>query len=110
MQQPPLTNPPPTLQIGPPIEQVGTPLSVKELTALLIKHYGIHEGNYDLLIEFQIGMGAFGPTPDMQAPGAMIGISKMGLVKAPQVSVLTVDAALVNPPEKQRRTRKSKAS
>jgi hypothetical protein len=109
MQQP-ITNAPPTLQVGGPIEPVGTPLSVKELTALLIKHYGIHVGNYDLLIEFQIGMGAFGPTPEMQAPGAMIGISKMGLVKAPQVSALTVDAALVNPPEKPRRTTKAKAS
>lgn len=109
MQQP-ITNPPPALHVGGPIEQVGTPLSVKDLTALLIKHYGIHDGNYDLLIEFQIGMGAFGPTPEMQAPGAMIGISKMGLVKAPQVSALTVDAALVNPPEKQRRSTKAKTS
>lgn len=99
------TNPPP-FQIGIGPLPVGDPLSVKDLTALLIKHYGLHEGNFDLLIEFQIGMGAFGPTPDMQAPGAMIGVSKMGLARSAQIGPLSVDAAVVNPPPKSRMTKK----
>lgn len=77
-----------------PIE---SPLSMRELTVLLIKHYGIHEGTYDLLVEFQIGMGAVGPDPTSLTPGAMIGVSKVGLVLAKENGQSSVDAALVNP-------------
>lgn len=77
-----------------PIE---SPLSMRELTILLIKHYGIHEGSYDLLVEFQIGMGAVGPDPASLTPGAMIGVSKVGLVQAKENGQSSVDAGLVNP-------------
>lgn len=76
---------------------VADPLSLKDLTTLLIKHYGVHEGHFDLLIEFQIGMGSFGPTPEMLAPGAAVSISKIGLAKSVQIGDKSVDAAVVNP-------------
>lgn len=76
---------------------VEAPLSMRDLTAVLIKHYGIHEGRYDLLVEFQIGMGAVGPDPASATPGAMIGVSRVGLMPAKGNGPTSVDAALVNP-------------
>ena len=73
------------------------PLSMRELTILLIKHYGIHQGSYDLLVEFQIGMGAVGPDPASLTPGAMIGVSKVGLMLAKEIGPASVDAEFVNP-------------
>ena len=80
---------------------VKTPLSLNELTEVLIKYYGLHEGCYDLLVEFQIGSGAVGPDPDVRIPGLRFGVSKVGLVKSKKAGgSTTVDAALVNPIEK----------
>lgn len=84
---------------------VGDPLSINELTSVLIKHYGLNEGHYDLLIEFQIAMGSVGPDPASLSPGAMIGISKLGLVKSPVVGPSSVDAAVVNPAKQTRKKR-----
>lgn len=79
------------------------PISIKDLTEVLVKHYGIHEGQYDLLVEFQIGTGAAGPTPDRVVPSAMIGIAGVGLVNSPRPGPNTIDAAEVNPKGKPRK-------
>lgn len=81
---------------------VDAPLSMRDLTTVLIKHYKINEGRFDLLIEFHIGMGAVGPTPDAMVPGAMIGVSKIGLMPSKATGPTTVDAAIVNPAKKSR--------
>ena len=76
------------------------PLSLRELTETLIKHYGVKEGKYDLLFEFQVGIGSIGLSTDSQLPGAMIGISKVGLIASTTDGVTTVDASMVNPAKK----------
>lgn len=81
---------------------VVAPLSVGELAAVLVKHYGLHEGQYDLQIEFQIGTGAVGPDPRSLLPGALIGLSRVGLVLSQATGPTTVDAARVNPRRKMR--------
>ena len=81
-----------------PLLPVAPSLSMRDLTSVLIKHYGLHEGCYDVLIEFQIGVGAVGPDPASLTPGAMIGVSKVGLVLAKENGQSSVDAGLVNPP------------
>ena len=81
----------------------GTPLSMKEVAELLVKHYGLREGLFDLLLEYQFAFGNFGPTPSQVTPGAMIGLAKLGLARATQVGPLTVDAAEVNPAPKTRK-------
>jgi hypothetical protein len=74
------------------------PISLKEIGALLVKRYGLHEGLWDVNVEIQVGVGQFGMPPDLVAmPGAMFRISKIGLTKAPQVGPLTVNAAEINP-------------
>lgn len=78
-----------------------------ELTTLLIKHHDYHEGLFDLLIEFQIGVGAVPTTPP--APGAVIAVSRIGLSVAKNKGPTTVNAAEVNPlrPAKPKRIKKS---
>lgn len=81
-------------------------LSLSDLTKLLVKHYDIHEGLFDLSIEFQIGIGAVGPSPDAIVPGAMIGVQRVGLIPSTVVGPSTIDAAAVNPAKKTRKKKK----
>jgi hypothetical protein len=82
---------------------VESPLNMKELTALLIKHYGIREGMFDLMVEYQLGTGAVGPDNEHLLPGLMIGIAKVGLMPSTKANSLTVDAFDVNPSPKTRK-------
>lgn len=76
---------------------VGSPISMRELTTILIKHYGLHTGRYDLLVEYQIGVGPVGPDPASLVPGVMFGFGRVGLLAANGDAPTSVDAALVNP-------------
>lgn len=82
---------------------VEAPLSMRDLAGVLVKHYDLHEGHFDLLVEFQIGMGAVGPDPSALTPGAMIGVSRIGLMPSRADGPTTVDAAIVNPAKKSRK-------
>ena len=82
---------------------VKEPLSLRDLTGVLINYYGIHEGHFELLVEFQFGLGAVGPDPAALIPGAMIGVSRIGLVPSKADGPTTVDAAIVNPVKKSRK-------
>lgn len=84
--------------VGEKPQPVAAPLSLKEVAELLVKHYGFIEGKFDLMVEYQIGGGLIGPTPDQRVPGMMVGVSRLGLTKSVQSGgPLTVDAAVVNP-------------
>jgi hypothetical protein len=76
---------------------------MQQLGPLLVKHYGLSEGLFDLMIEYQFGVGAVGPDKDRLVPGVMIGVAQIGLVPAREIGPNTVDAAKVNPPPKRRR-------
>lgn len=80
-----------------PTPLVNTPLDMKELATFLLKHYGIHKGKYNLYLEFNIGVGTVGPTPEQQTPGAMIGVSRIGLTEAINEGPTTINAEDVNP-------------
>lgn len=84
-----------------------TLFDIKDVVALLVKHEGIHEGLFDPSIEFNIGIGNFGPAPTQVFPGAIIGVSKFGIQPAPIVGPHTVDAAKVNPAPTSRKKGKS---
>lgn len=83
--------------------------TLRELAEILIRHQGIHNGNYELSINFQIAVGAVGPTESTVLPGAMIGVSGLGLVPAMAPGPNAVDAAIANPLPKKKATR-AKAS
>jgi hypothetical protein len=67
--------------------------SLRELTEILVRHQNINEGFYNLSFEFQISVGAVGPTPETLCPGAMIGVSRIGIVRSDKQNIHTVDAA-----------------
>lgn len=71
------------------------PLGLRELTEILIKHYGLSEGQFDLLVNFQVGAGIFGPTPQQSGPGLAVSVSQIGLAPAQNPNDLSVDAAKV---------------
>lgn len=73
------------------------PLSLPEIAALLVKHFGYNEGLWDLTLEFQLAVGQVGPTPDKALPGAMLAVSRIGLIRAVMKSPSTVDASEINP-------------
>lgn len=80
-------------------------LSLVEMTEILIKHRGLHEGLYNLSVQFQLSFGAVGPSPEMLLPGAMMGVSGIGLSRtdADKKNPQTVNAEEVNPPPKTKR-------
>lgn len=76
----------------------------KEVTTALIKHQNIHEGNWQIYIEFGIS-GANIPTllpgkgQELQlCPAAIVPINKIGLMKVDGETPLSLDASKVNPP------------
>ena len=85
------------------------PMTIKEVIAVLIRHHGFHEGKFDLFMEYQFGVGAFGPTQESVAPGVVVGLTKLGLTQSHQPGPLTVDAAEVNPKSPQRPSRARKS-
>lgn len=79
---------------SPPLKE---PLSLHEVTKLLVKHFGYHEGLWDLSLEFQLAVGSVGPSPDKVLPGAMLAVSRIGLNRAEIIGPATVDASKVDP-------------
>lgn len=69
------------------------PLTLRELAEVLVKHYGHTEGLFDVSIEFQLGIGSIGPTPAETLPGALVGVSRVGLARSDKAGPHTVDAA-----------------
>lgn len=72
-------------------------LSIREITELLVRHHGLHEGIYDLMTQFHIGSGGVGPAPGELLPGLMIGLARIGLMKVPVAGPNSVDASQSNP-------------
>lgn len=91
------------------------PISLRELAILLIKEHGIHEGHYELTVEFLFSAGPIGPDSTALVPGVMIGFSKVGLTRSTATnSPSSVDAALVNPAKaaktQKKRSRETKSN
>jgi hypothetical protein len=84
-------------------------MTLKELTVLLIKHFGHHEGLYDLAVHIRIGTGAIGLGNEIPLPGAVFGVAGVGLKRVEKLGVNTLNAEDVNPaPEPRKKTARSK--
>lgn len=69
----------------------------KEVTEALIKFQGIHEGLWQIYIEFGIKAGNFIFGAKDVSPAAIVPIQKIGLMKVEKETPLAVDASVVNP-------------
>lgn len=85
----------------------------KEVATQLVKQRGIHEGLWALYFEFGITGANLGfetldgefpltkeGLPEHVLPTAIVSINKIGLAKAPYLTSIAVDAAIVNPKPK----------
>lgn len=76
-------------------------LTHKEVTLALIKHQKLHEGIWQLYVEFGISAANI-PTADKNqelrlCPAAIVPINKIGLMKVDEETPLALDASKVNP-------------
>jgi hypothetical protein len=82
---PQLTDPATLAAVGTAVgESPAEPLSLRELGELLVRHYEISEGIYELTVEFQLGVGALGPSPTELLPSAIASVSRIGLRRVPE--------------------------
>jgi hypothetical protein len=72
-------------------------LTLREIGKLLLEKFDIHEGLFDMKVDFQIASGPMGPNPSELVPGLVIAISKVGLLRSTAPNGSTFNAALVNP-------------
>jgi len=78
----------------------------KELLEILIKQAGVHEGRWIIMMGFGFTAGNFGPDDEHLSPGAIVGVTAVGIQKAGPDSPdgMVLDAAVVNPrPTKENR-------
>jgi hypothetical protein len=74
--------------------------SHKEVTEMLVRAAGIHEGRWMLTVNFGFSAANFGPTPEQAGPGAVVGILGIGIQRVTQEGpplATIVDAAAINP-------------
>ena len=69
----------------------------KEIAEALIKSADLHEGLWQIYVEFGISAANIAIGPDQVCPTALVPISKIGLLKVDKEAPLTVDASEVNP-------------
>lgn len=79
-------------------------VTLKDLAVILVKHFELHEGLYEVGFRFNVGIGNLGLSPDDSAPGALFTIGGVGLSKSTKPGPITVDAAEVNPAQTLTRT------
>lgn len=72
-------------------------LELKQITEILVKHFDLHDGKFDISIEFNIGVGAVGPDEQKRLPGAIIAVSRIGLTQTTEDGPATVNASRINP-------------
>lgn len=84
--------------------------SFKELSTLMVKDQGIHEGLWGLYVRFGISAANAGQSDNDLKPTAMIPVLEMGLQKFDEVNNLSVDAAVVNPAPSKTTTTKAKGN
>ena len=82
---------------------------IHELTEILIKQKNIHEGIYQLRMDFRIASGLLAPAEDTKKlPGLMFGLCGVVIEQAKEPNDYTIDAAKINPkPKTPSRTKKS---
>lgn len=72
-------------------------IDLKALGKILIRHFRLHDGIYEVGARFKVGIGNFGSADDGTAPGALFTLEGVGISKSGNPSPSSIDAAVVNP-------------
>ncbi len=78
-------------------ETSGYNFNHKEIAEALIKYQGLHEGQWQISVEFGISAANIQTGENQYSPAAIVPIINIGIVKVPQEMPLSVDASKVNP-------------
>lgn len=82
-------------------------VGLREVGEMLIKHFGHHEGYFDVSVELGFAVAASDFPPHGRSPSAVVGIVGIGLVQVPDLGAVTLDASVVNPAQGTRTSRRS---
>jgi hypothetical protein len=80
-----------------PVGSIPT-MTLRDLAIVLIRHYKLHSGRYEVSVNFQLGVGGVGDPANL-SPGAVLALRGIGLALAQHETPNAVDAAEVNPVE-----------
>ena len=67
----------------------------KELAEMMIRHAGLKEGLWGIVVKFGISAANIGQSPEDVLPAAIVPVLEIGLQRVDEPSRLTVDAAEV---------------
>lgn len=81
-------------------------LTLPEIGVILIRHFGLKSGLFDVAVQMKIGTGAFSPDSDNVYPSAIVGVSGIGLKKVEKPGPNTVDASTVSSSTKPKPSKK----
>jgi hypothetical protein len=79
-----------------PIDSPPQMLPLKDVCEMLVRHFGHTAGIWDISIELNFALGAVGPSPDKVMPGAIVGVSGIGITPAKIPGPHTVDASTLS--------------
>lgn len=71
--------------------------SLREITEILVKQQGLHEGIWGLYVRFGLGASNVGESAAQIQPAAIVPIVEIGLQKFDKETNISVDAAKINP-------------
>ncbi len=71
--------------------------SFQELAEILVKHQGLHEGHWDVVVRFGISAANIALAGGNPLPTAIVPIIELGIQRENESTPLSVDATKVNP-------------
>lgn len=72
-------------------------LDYKEILTAIIKQQGLHEGIWQLHIEFGLAAANIATAEDQISPAAILAVKRIGIMRIDKESPIAIDAAKVNP-------------
>jgi hypothetical protein len=70
---------------------------LKDVVTMMLKHQDIHEGHWQIMVNFGFGASNVGPNESDLSPAAIVPVLGIGIQKLAEKTPLSVDAAEVNP-------------
>lgn len=92
------------------VPQMEISYSTNELTKLLLERHDIHEGNWILTVNFGfLAMNIRQSDTDTEvSPSGIVSVQRVGLQRLAEPLPFSVDAAVANPGDKKKLSRKQK--
>lgn len=92
------------------LPELAVQVKVPQLTEILIREHGLHQGHYEFSAVFTVTVGTFS-LPDVgSTPGTLSGLVGVGLRRVDPPTPFSLDASKVNPKPSRKPARAAKAT